>query len=341
MIRIVHRFGIGLFLVLTLSHLLVQPCLSAEKEGAITVTDFRGKTMTFSKPVTRIVCLIESALSGIYMLGAEQQVVGVSSNVYSGPAFSWYAAMDGRVRRKELPVPGNWDFVSIEGVIALKPDVVILWSSQTDSIAALEELGIKVFGVFLTGREDVYREMLALGTMTGKATRARELVAYSRREIDRFSRNGPALTPQQQPGVYYMWAQGNLETSCGGSMVNDLISLAGGRNVCGGISSEHLVVNMEQVLAWNPDMIVMWFNERKKPLDIINDPQWRTIRAVRNTRVHQLPEVFLCDLWTLKFQYAVKLLAKWTHPEKFRKLDLKEEKRSMLRMLYGRKLSGV
>ena len=79
-----------------------------------------------------------------------------------------------------------------------------------------------------------------------------------------------------------MWAQGNLETSCGGSTVNDLISLAGGRNVCGAISSEHLVVNMEQVLAWNPDMIVMWFNERKKPLDVINDPQWRTIQAVKN-----------------------------------------------------------
>jgi iron complex transport system substrate-binding protein len=333
---------LGVFLLLIPLHpASVTESWGATGKGGLAVTDFRGKQLTFNKPVQRIVCLMESALSGLYMLDAGQQVVGVSSAVYDSSVFSWYAALDDRIRRKILPIPGNWDFVNIESVIALKPDVVVMWSKQSESIAALEEQGIKVFGVFIAGKEDVYREILALGTMTGKEQRAKELVDYSRQEISRFSRKVSSLPAIRRPGVYYMWPQGNLETSCGTSTVNDLITLAGGRNVCSLLPDEHLVVNLEQVLAWNPEMIVMWHNDRKDPEDIIDDPQWGLTRAVRNGQVYELPEVFLCDLWTLKFQFAVKLLAKWAHPELFRDLDMEKEQRQMLRKLYGQKMRGI
>lgn len=312
-------------------------------EGAISVTDFRGKRLTLDKPAVRIVCLIESALSGLYMLGAEQRVVGVSANLYKEPLFAWYSALDGRIGQRKLPAPGNWDFVSIEGVLSLRPDLVIIWSQQKESIDAIESRGIPVYGVFLTSWDDVYKEMQDLGALTGREGRAAELVAYTRSELDRFTRRLPPLPRQERPGVYYMWAQGNLETSCGGSTVDDLITLAGGRNVCGGVRSEHLVTNMENLLVWNPDLIVMWYNERKDPKDIIADPQWRTINAVKNRRVHEFPEPFLCDLWTLKFQYAVKSVAKWVNPKLFRDVDLRREGETMLRKLYGRtiKVAGT
>ncbi len=316
--------------------LLLFAVVNASAEASVNVTDFRGRKITLTKPATRIVCLIESALSGLYMLGAGNSVVGVPANVYQPPVFSWYAALDERIRRKKLSAPGNWDFVNIESVIALKPDLVIIWSQQAESIAALEERGIPVFGVFLSGRGDVYREMAALGALTGTEKRAAELVAYTRKEVARFARRTEAIPPLRRPSVYYMWAQGNLETSCGGSTVNELIQLAGARNVCGAVRSEHLVVNLEKVLAWNPDLIVMWYNERKGPRDIMADPQWRPVKAVANRRVYEFPEMFLCDLWTLKFQHAVKMVAAWSHPDLFRNIDLEREQRVMLEKLYGR-----
>lgn len=309
-------------------------------EAAVTVTDFRGKNLTLKKPAARIVCLIESALSGIYMLGAERQVVAVSANIYKDSVNSWYAALDERIKQKKLPAPGNWDFVSIESVVALKPDLVVIWSQQTESIAALEARGIPVYGVFLAGREDVYKEMRDLGILTGREKRASEVVSYTRGEVDRFSQRAAAIPTNKRPGVYYMWAQGNLDTSCGGSTVDDLITLSGGRNVCGSIKSEHLVANIEKVLGWNPDLIVMWYNEHKNPADVIADQQWQTIKAVKNRRVHEFPEPFLCDLWTLKFQYAVKLTAKWANPELFKDIDPEKEQQTMLSKLYGRKFTG-
>ena len=95
------------------------------------------------------------------------------------------------------------------------------------------------------------------------------------------------------------------------------------------------MVNLEKVFSWNPDLILMWHNEKKNPRDIIQDPQWKRIKAVREERVHEFPEVFWCDLWTLKFLYAVKLTAKWVHPELFRDIDLEREKK-MMHFFYGK-----
>jgi iron complex transport system substrate-binding protein len=182
--------------------------------------------------------------------------------------------------------------------------------------------------------------MTALGKATGNQARAEELIRYTRNEILHSKERVGDILPSRRPGVYYMWAQGNLETSGGLSTVNDLINLAGGRNVCASIPEEHLVVNLERVIGWNPDVIVMWYNERKDPSDVIKDPQWQKVKAVKERRVHELPEIFLCDLWTLKFQYAVKMVSKWCHPELFKDTNLEKEKEKMLRTLYGKKSPG-
>lgn len=303
--------------------------------NTVSVVDFRGKKIEIKKPVTRIVCLIESALSGLYMLGVGDKVVGISTNVYSNNVFLHYAKLDERIRSHQLPAPGNWDSVNIESVISLKPDLVIIWAHQAESIKALEERGIPVYGVFLGSKEDVYTEIAHFGKLTGREKRADYLIQYTKGEIRRIEHKVQAIPSSQYPRIYYTWAQGNLETSCGGSTVNDLIVLAGGRNVCGEISREHAVVSMENILSWNPDMIVMWYNEKKDPRDIIRDSQWSTIRAVKEGRVFEFNDVFHHDLWTLKFPYAVKVLAKWSHPGVFRNMDLEKEKKRMWIALYG------
>jgi iron complex transport system substrate-binding protein len=305
-------------------------------KAVVSVTDFRGKTIWVKKPVDRIVCLIESALSGLYMLGVENKVVGISTNVYTGGLFPYYADLDERIRTRRLPTPGNWDFVNIESVISLKPDIVIVWAHQTEAIRALEERGVPVFGVFIEKKEDVYTEIAALGKLTGREKRGEQLIKYTKSEISRIEKQVKSVPSSGRPDVYYMWAQGNLETSCGGSTVNDLINLAGGRNVCSHIPREHMVVNMENLLSWNPDIVVMWYNEKKDPVHILHDPQWQTIKAVKEGKVYELDDVFHSDLWTLKFQYAARLVAKWCHPAVFQNMDLEQEKKKMWHILYGR-----
>lgn len=333
--------------VLVVIWLLVGHCLSPAphahgsqlEQSIVSVEDFRGKTVAIPRPAERIVCLIESALSGLYMLGAESSLVAVSTNVYQEETLSYYAEMDERIRTRSLPTPGSWDFINIESVVALKPDLVIVWAHQKEAIEALEERRIPVFGVFIQSFEDVFREILALGILTGRSDRAVELVHFTREALAELRQKTSVIPPDRRVRVYFMWAQGELETSGRPSTVNELIDLAGATNVCGSLEQEHLVVNMEKVLRWDPQVIIMWHNAKKDPQDILRNPLWQSVNAVRDRRVYEFPDVFSCDLWTLKFQYAAKLVAGWCYPELFAHVDLDLEKRSLFRVLYGERHS--
>ncbi len=308
---------------------------------AISVTDFRGKEIHLAKPATRIVCLIESALSGLYMLNAESRVVGVPSSVYNESTATQYAILDDRIKNKNLPSPGNWDFVSLENLVALKPDLVIIWSSQQESIEAIEEKGIPVYGVFLKSFSDVYKEIDDLGKLTGTTQRADSIINYTKNEIsiiqsqlkERHHEQSEAISKS----VYFIWSQGLLETSGATSTVNELIELAGAKNACRQ-PQEHIVVNMENLLQWNPDVMLMWYNDSKNANDYLTMPELRYINAIKNKQVYELPSVFWCDLWTLKYQYAVKLLAKNCYPETFENLNLDLEKQKMMKALYKNNL---
>jgi iron complex transport system substrate-binding protein len=300
---------------------------------SVKVTDFRNKEITLAKPAARIICLIESGLSGLYMLQAESNVIGVSSAIYNESAAAQYAALDDRIKNKKLPAPGNWDFVSIENIVALQPDLVIIWASQTEAIQTIEEHGIPVYGVFLKSFDDVYKEIKDFGEITGKSQRADSLINYTKSEISKISQKSKT---DNRKSVYFMWPQGLLETAGTTSTVNELIELAGAKNSCT-IAQEHVVINKERLLDWNPDLIVMWCNPDKNPDNLVMLSELKQIKAIQKKQVYELPSVFLCDLWTLKFPYAVKMLAMWCYPSTFANLNLDEEKRKMLVELYGKR----
>ena len=126
-----------------------------------------------------------------------------------------------------------------------------------------------------------------------------------------------------------------LETAGTSSTVNELIELAGAVNSCTS-DQEHVVINKENLLEWNPDAIVMWNNDLTDPVDIMNLSELQYINAVRHKQVYELPSVFMCDLWTLKFPFAVKLLTKWIYPDVFSNMNMEEEQKEMLLELYGK-----
>jgi iron complex transport system substrate-binding protein len=301
-------------------------------ENAISVTDFRGKKVELHQPPKRVVCLLESALSGIYMLQRHDIVVGVSTNIYSSSVFNYYASLDERIRTKSIPTPGNWDFVNLESVVSLHPDLVIMWASQTEAIENLESYHIPVYAVMINGIQDVYKEIDDFGALFDNCSRADSLVSYTKNELSSLKLQATPTTK-----VYFMWTQVMLETSGVKSTVNEMINAAGCVNVCQA-QQEHVTVNIETLLGWNPDIILMWCNEKLEPSDIINNPTFKNLHAVKTHHVYELPSAFECDLWTLKFQYVVKLLAKNAHANQYSYMNLQKEKDSMMLFLYGNKM---
>jgi iron complex transport system substrate-binding protein len=245
------------------------------------------------------------------MLRQQNRVIGVPSAVYTANLFPYYSLLEPRILNKSLPAPGNWDFVSIEQLIGLKPDLVIIWSSQTDAIENIEQFGIPVYAVMLHNFSDVYKEIEDFGTLLDCTARADSLVAYTKAELEAIKEKNRNENPKS---AYFMWSQGITETSGKNSTVNELLEIAGVRNACD-LSAEHVSVSVEKIYDWNPDMIVMWYNEKLNPADVINDPLLQGLRAVKEGKVYELPEVFACDFWTLKMQYPVKLISQWAYGE--------------------------
>jgi iron complex transport system substrate-binding protein len=246
--------------------------------------------------------------------------------------------MDERIRQRSLSTPGNWDFVNLESLVSLQPDLVIIWSHQEESIQALEEKGIPVFGVFINRFADVHRELAALGQLTGTGRRADELLAYADQARARLQSGSAGGVDSARPRVYYMWAQGELETSGSGSTVDELIGLAGGTNVAAAVPQEHFVANIENVLVWDPEVIVMWYNTKRGPADVMALSRWQSVAAVRRQRVFEFPDVFSCDLWTLKYLYAAQLVATWCHPQGDGAADLDSARAAVFDRLYGGRL---
>lgn len=294
--------------------------------GSIVVTDFRGQEIRLEKPAEKLVCLIESALSGVYMLQEQSRIIGVPSAVYDDHLFGYYARLDPRILNKTLPAPGNWDFVSIEQIVGLNPDLVIIWSSQSDAIGRIEQFGIPVYAVMLHGFADIYKEVEDLGTLLDCSTKADSLLAFSK---DKMRSIGGGNREESPKSVYFMWSQGITETSGRNSTLNELLEAAGVINACL-LSDEHVSVSIEKIYDWDPDMIVMWYNEKLDPDDILDEPLLQGLRAVKEGEVYELPEVFACDFWTLKMMYPAQLISEWAYAEH----PGAEKQREMLRKMY-------
>ncbi len=321
----------------------IGPCIAFATDGkqnsqTVVVEDFRGKQLVFKKPVSRIVCILNSALTGLYMLGAQEKVVGVSSGAYTGSSVSYYAAMDKRIRERTLPAVSSSMAGSLERILVLKPEVVIVWSLGKDTISALEEQDIPVFGVFIDSVEDIYKEVMALGVMTGKSQRALELVNYTKARIQDIGQKIAASSKVQTPDAYFMWAKGELDSGGNPSIVQELLDMSGARNICGHIAQEHAVISMEYLLETNPDVIVMWYNTILDPSDISQKRAWKRLSAVANQNIYEIPDLFPFDLCTLNFQLALRLIAGWCHPEVFGKMSAAKEARDLFDTLYCGKI---
>lgn len=291
---------------------MIMSCINHENKNIkqneiFTVEDFTGKKLSFKSAPCRVVCLVESALTGIFMLQAQEAIVGIPHDVYKENFYKYYSQLDVRIKQKTLPFPGNWDFVNIEQVISLKPDMVIMWSSQKEAIANLERLGIPVYAVFMDDLDDIYKEIRDFGLLFGKQKRAESLINHTKQKIAELVKSNDKANSK---GVYFMWSQGPLETSGKKSTVTDLISLAGMTNICD-LPEEHLNINIEKLYEWNPDFIVMWSNEKLDTEDVLKNSLFSGLSAIKNKKVYEMPEIFKCDFWTLKFVYPVYLIKNW------------------------------
>lgn len=227
-------------------------------------------------------------------------------------------------------ITGRGNSANLEAVLQLKPDLIIDSGSTGRTYVELAERVQAQTGIpyaLLDGRfAQIPASYRILGQLTGRSERAETLARWCEETMATISGRIAAIPAEQRPRVYYARGPRGLETGLGGSINVETLGFVGARNVAADQPGSGLAqVSLEQVLAWNPDVIVtidLAFAE-----SVRSDPSWAGVRAVREGRAHLSPKLpfgwvdfppsvnRMIGLWWL-----AKLLYPAQFPEDIRKL---------------------
>jgi iron complex transport system substrate-binding protein len=236
--------------------------------SAITVQDFAGREVTLAQPAQRIVALAPHIVENLYSAGAGDRLVGVVS-------YSNYPA-----QAVEIPRVGSATAFSMEQIVALQPDVVVMWGSGNGmrTLTQLQELGIPVYVSELRRLSDVPDSIRRLGQLAGTSSVSEREALRIEGELNTLQSR---YTGGSLLGVFYQIWNEPLQTVNGEHLISEVIALCGGRNIFSDASSLAPRISLESVLLRDPDAIVASGMGEARPewLD-----QWRSYPSLAAVR---------------------------------------------------------
>ena len=218
-------------------------CLFSLHAGAtITVLDDDGNAVTVTKPALRVIAMAPHVTELLFAAGGSERIIGaVSYSDYPEAA-------------KKLPHIGSNRQIDMERVIAMKPDLIVVWmhGSSERQIDQLRELGIPIFHSEPRRLDDIAGSLVKLGKLMGTETVANAAAAELRQKL-------ASLTSQyaNRPPVrlfYQVWDK-PLYTLNGSHIVSDAVRLCGGVNIFDKMRVTAPVVSVEAVLQEDPEAI--------------------------------------------------------------------------------------
>lgn len=246
--------------------------------AAITVTDGWGRTVRLAEPAQRIIAVAPSLVENAYAAGIGDKLVGAG-------AYSNYPP-----QARKLPRVGSAKNINMEAIIALSPDLVVVWSSgqgaSRTTLNRLHRLRIPVYVASPDKLTDIANVIVDLGTLGGRPAHARRVAARFRARLAALRAR---YADRETVSVFYQVWNKPLLTLSGDQFVGAVIRLCGGRNVFAGLDAVAPRVSLEAVLARNPEAIVA-SGSRAGPPKWLNDwKQWPGLQAVKQDNLYAIP----------------------------------------------------
>ncbi len=216
----------------------------------------------------RIVTLAPHLAELVFSAGAGDRLVGVVE-------FTDYPAA-----AAQLPRIGDAFRVDEEVLLALKPDLVLGWTSGNPppAIERLRRLGLRVVTFEPTVLADVADHIEAIGVLTGTGNIAATAAANYRRRLAELSQPGER-TPLR---VFVQLAAKPYYTVTDRHFLGQGLKLCGGLNVFGELPGLAPVVSLEAVIAARPEVIIASDMGSAGPPPLAGWSNWRDVPAVAN-----------------------------------------------------------
>ena len=260
----------------------------------------------------RIISLVPSTTEMLFVMGAGSRVAGVSNYDHFPPDV------------ERLPKVGGLLDPNVERLLSLKPDLVIVYDTQTDLKRQLERARIPIFGYAHRGLPDITQTMRALGERIGMkgaadaaASRIEQQLAAIRARVAGRPRPKTLLIFGREAGTLR-----HIDASGGYGFLHDILELAGGADVLGDLNKQVVEMSTEMILSRAPEVILeLHYGDSLKPDRFDAERRvWNalpSVPAVRNNRVFLLGgDEFVVP--GPRIVMAADRFARTLHPEAFK-----------------------
>lgn len=252
----------------------------ATSHAELVVRDDLGSEVRLAAEARRIVSLAPHATELLFAAGAGRSVVG---------AVQW---SDYPPEAKKIPRVGSYVSPDPERIAALAPDLVVGWASGNNPrvLEKLRALGLTLYVSEIRSLEQVATALERLGTLAGTEAQARKTADAFR---DRWRRIRSRYADKPRVSVFYQIWHKPLMTVNGEHLISRVIELCGGRNVFDAAPTLTPVLNVEAVLAANPQVIVAGGMGEAYPEWLENWRRWPQLEAVKNGHLVFVPSDLL------------------------------------------------
>lgn len=293
-----------------LAALALACLLLPEAASAFTVTDQTGRRVVLPAPPARIVSLVPSVTEIVFTIGTQDRLAGVTD------------FCDYPVAARQKPSVGGMISPSLEGIVALKPDLVVATpaGNRHETFDQLARLKIPVYLVNPVAVSDVLDLIARLGRLTDRGDPADRLVATLRARVQSVSAR---VADRPRPRVLYVLWPDPLIVPARGALVSELIALAGGDSVTADGGQGYPRYSLEAALARNPEVIVVASHDATRSSLVRS--QWERftgVPAVSAGRLHTV-DGNLMHRYGPRIVDGLEVLARLIHPEAFEKAVLR------------------
>jgi iron complex transport system substrate-binding protein len=256
----------------TLSYSSLKVCLGLVlcgflclTQAAIQVTDDRGKTITLTSPPQRLISLLPSLTESICALGKCSNLVGIDR--FSNWPLSLQA----------LPKLGGISDSNLEGIVQLKPDLVLV-DRSSPIIARLEGLNISVMAFDIKTMADEERTLQKMGQALG-SNESDRVWKHIQAEITRANKQ---LDGSQKNMKVYFEVNSAPYAAGRTSFIGELLSRLELNNIIPDSLGAFPKINPEFVVQAKPDIIML---SETRLADMKKRPGWNSIPAIAKDRI--------------------------------------------------------
>jgi len=299
-----------------------------------TVTDQAGRRVRVDQPVERVVTTFIPATLFALCSDLGNAIVGASTKDTSASLYE--AIID--PENPPVLVGNRTAGLSLETIFSLKPDLVIMYG-QKDGIRMAERLtsmGVPAIVIMPESMAGIKDALDLIGRASGKKAHTDRVVnAMTRVETLMAKRLGGCLRHK----TYYA-SSGLLSTISGQMLQNEMIRMAGGINVSEQTRGFFVTVSREQLLSWNPEVIIASDRLTRDARSKLDSPEFCTVQAVREKKIFRVPAETYWDFPSPLAVAGVLWMAANIHPKVFSGKEVRFETERLYDTIFGKGFSG-